>query len=83
MVFQIVDFCVLTSCNLAGWYHRLGQTVQPASAVSRWLRLHCFRQVARKGQSDSREKRIRYNLVRFKLILDIVVGERIVHFGLI
>ena len=80
MLFQIVDFCVLTSCNLVRWYHRLGYTIQPTSAVSQWLKLHYFIQFARKGQSDSTEERIRHNMVRFKLILDIVVGEKVGHF---
>ena len=57
--------------------------MQPKSAVSQWLNLHCFIQVARKGQSDSREENIRYDMVRFKLMLGIVVGEEVGHFVLI
>ena len=57
--------------------------MQPTSGVSQWLKLHCFIQVAKKRQSDSREESIRYNMVRFKLMLDIVVREKFVHFGLV
>jgi hypothetical protein len=57
--------------------------MQPTSAVSQWLRLQCFRQVAKKGQSDLREENVRYNMIRVKLMLDIVVGEKVGHFGFI
>jgi len=54
--------------------------MQPTSAVSQWLKLHYFIQFARKGQSDSTEERIRHSVFRFKLMLDVVVSEKVCHF---
>jgi len=48
--------------------------------VSHWLKLHYIIQSERKWQSDSMEERIRHNMVCFKLMLDIVVGENVDHF---